>query len=336
MLRSITIIIVWLASTQTSAQTNPQPIYRQYVRAIGELRYGKEPDKVFPYGNRGYTLILPPAGHPVAGTIAILDDQQVDLDDTTRDANIRIDKEAGPEGLAVLYISTGIPVDLYFSPASLEFVDSTMRKVFDRFHLPGKNIFMLGAMVSGHRALKYIEYIKTGHSVFKPHIAGVILSESAIDWVRQWYECQKQIRDNTTAVQNFEGHFIGYLLQENLHTTPAANIDAYIDFSSYSYFDTSMKKRVLFDDLAIRAYTFADTRYWFSAPGKGVYDSNYPDMSGFINEQKLAGNKKAELMVFHTNPDDPPKTEMRRQSSTWSLVDKKELIDWVMRQITNN
>ncbi len=326
-------LIVLLTLTQTFAQTIPQPIYRQYTKAIGELRYGKEPDKTIPYGNRGYTLILPPAGHPVTGIIAMLDDQQIDLDDTTRDANIRIDREAGPKGLAVLYISTGIPTDLYFSPASPEFVDSTMQKVFNQYHLPDKNIFFLGAMVSGYRALKYIEYTKTGHGSFKPHIAGVILSESAIDWVRQWYECQKQVRDNTTAVQNFEGNFISYLFRENLRTTPAANIDAYIDFSAYSYFDTAMKKHGLFTDLAIRAYTFADTRYWFSAPGKGVYDSNYPYMSGFINEQKLAGNKKAELIVFHSNPDDPPKTEMRRQSSTWRLVDKKELIDWVMRQI---
>jgi hypothetical protein len=320
----------------TVGQTRAQPVYRQYTKLDGQLRYGKKPNEVFPYGNRGYTLILPPAGHPVIGTIAMLDDEQVDLDDTDRDANVLIDREACSKGLAVLYISTGIPADLYFSPTLLEFVDSAMQKVFAQFHLPHKNIFLLGAMVSGHRALKYIEYVKTGRSVFKPHIAGVILSESAIDWVRQWYESQKQVRDNTTVVQNFEGHFISYLFQENLHTTPVANINAYIDFSSYSYFDTAMKKRVLFTDFAIRAYTFADTRYWFSAPGKGVYDSNYPDMSGFINEQKLAGNKKAELIVFHSNSEDPPKTEMRRQSSTWRLVDKNELIDWVIHEVANH
>jgi hypothetical protein len=93
-----------------------------------------------------------------------------------------------------------------------------------------------------------------------------------------------------------------------------------------------MTKPTLYASLAVRAYTFADTRYWFSAQGKGIYDSNYPDMSGFINEQKLAGNKKAELIVFHSNSEDPLKSEMRRQSSTWDLVDKTELINWMISQ----
>ena len=54
-------------------------------------------------------------------------------------------------------------------------------------------------------------------------------------------------------------------------------------------------------------------------------------MSGFINEEKLAGNKKAELIVFHSNPDDLQSIEMKRQSATWDLVDKEELINWMVR-----
>ena len=309
-----------------------QQIIEQYSKLNGSLRYGEGPKDLIPYGDRGYSLILPEKNRQIVGTILMLEDNKVNLQDTTRSQIIHIDKEAIPKGFAVLYISTGIPVDLYFSNASLLYVDSVLANVFGRYQLPNRNIFLLGAMVSGHRALKYIEYRKTGNSLFNPDITGVVVSESAIDWVRMWYEAQKQVRDNVTPTQNFEGHFLTYLFKENLKATPVTNIGYYIKFSPYSYFDIKMTKPKLYTSLAIRAYTFADTRYWFSAPGKGVYDSNYPDMSGFINEQKLAGNKKAELIVFHSNPEDSFKNEMRKQSSTWDLVDKTELVNWMNSQ----
>jgi hypothetical protein len=309
-----------------------QQIVEEYSRLNGSLRYGDAPNDVIPDGHRGFTLILPEKNHPVIATILILEDDRVDLQDTSRNQTVHIDKEAIPKGIAVLYISTGIPVDIYFSSASLEYVDSVLEDVFRRYKLPNKNIFLLGAMVSGHRALKYIEYCKNRKSIFNPDFTGVIVCESAIDWVRMWYEAQKQMRDHITPTQNFEGHLITYLFKENFKTTPLTHIGDYIEFSPYSYFDIEMTKPRLYVSLAVRAYTFADTRYWFSAQGKGIYDSNYPDMSGFINEQKIAGNNKAELIVFHSNPGDPLKNEMRRQSSTWDLVDKTELINWMVSQ----
>jgi len=314
------------------APLRSQQIFDEYTKLNGNLRYGAGKSDVIPFGERGYTLILPDKSIATRGSIIMLNDQKTDLSDTSNTQQIHIAREANKKGFAVLYVSTGIPMDLYFSAASLIYVDTLMKRIFRQYRLPDRNIFLLGSMVSGHRALKYIEYCRKGKSVFNPDLTGVVVCESAIDWVRQWYECQKQVRDNATPVKYFEGNFITWLFKENIKTTPVTDINAYIDFSAYSYFDTKMTKRELYKDLAIRAYTFADTRYWFSAQGYGVYDSNYPDMSGFINEQKLAGNKKAELIVFHSNPDDPQKNELRRQSATWDLVDKTELIDWMIAQ----
>lgn len=315
-----------------TAQAHAQKVYERYTHVDDSLRYGNGPRDVFPCGSRGYTLVLPDGQEAVKGAILILNDDRVNLQDTSRLQEGLIHQQANAKGFAVLYISTGIPVDLYFSERSLLYVDSLVRSVFTQYNLPNRNIFLLGAMVSGHRALKYIEYCKKGKSSFAPAIKGVVLSESAIDWVRQWYECQKQVRDHMTPGGTFEGNLISYLFAANLHDTPITNIRKYIDFSPYSYFDTKMEKPPLYKDLAIRAYTYADIRYWFSAQGKGIYDSNYPDMSGFINEQKLAGNTRASLVVFSSRLTDPLGKEMRRQANTWDLVDKKELVGWMTAQ----
>jgi hypothetical protein len=317
-----------------TAQIHAQKVYETYTPVKDSLRYGYGQHDVFPCGSKGYTLVLPDSREPVKGTVLVLNDDKINVRDTSRPQEGLIHRQANAKGYAALYISTGIPVDLYFSEQSLVYVDSLIRTVFTQYRLPNKNIFLLGSMVSGHRALKYIEYCKKGKSTFTPAIKGVILSESAIDWVRQWYECQKQVRDHLTPTGFFEGNLITYLFAANLHDTPVTNMQKYIDFSPYSYFDTKMEKPALYKDLAIRAYTYADIRYWFSAQGKGIYDSNYPDMSGFINEQKLVGNTKASLIVFSSGLTDPLPKDMRRQASTWDLVDKNELVTWMTAQST--
>jgi len=307
-----------------------QKIIEEYTSQQGSLRYGPGEKDLLPYGDKGFTLFLPDNGHAMAGTVIDLEDSRLSADDTLLYKEFR--NESLKRGFAFLTIATGIPVDWYFSENSLGYVDVVMKDTFTRYHLPDKNIFFLGLMTSGHRALKYVEYCKKGKSVFNPTIKGVILSECAIDWVRMWYEGQKQVRDHETETSFFEGNLVHYLFDEQFKASPVTAIDKYIEFSPYSYFDLEMKKPVLYKDLSIRAYTYADIRYWFSAQGKGVYDCNYPDMSGFINEQKLIGNKKAELVVFHSNMEEKLQQQKRRQSATWDLVDKKELAEWMVGQ----
>lgn len=314
--------------------TFAQRVIENYTRQQGLVRYGPGESDIFPYGDRGFTLVLPDDGHPVAGTVVDLAGARVSGDDSIRNAEFQ--QESLKKGFAFLTVATGIPVDWYFSESSMKYVDSIMQDTFARYRLPNKNIFFLGVMTSGHRALKYLEYCKKGKSGFHPAVKGVILCESAIDWVRMWYESQKQVRDHATETSLFEGKLIHYLFDQQFKATPAEAIDKYIEFSPYSYFDLTMSKRALYTDLSIRAYTYADIGYWFSAQGKGIYDSNYPDMSGFVNEQKLAGNKKAELIVYHSSPDDRVQSQMRRQSATWDLVDKKELAEWMVNQLSNS
>jgi hypothetical protein len=237
-------------------------------------------------------------------------------------------KKATENGFAYLHISTGIPVDLFFTEKSMKFCDSLLAKVFKENKLPEKNIFLLGVMTSGHRALKYVEYTRKKNPKFYTLIKGVVLCESALDWVRQWYEGQKQVRDHLTEVGFFEGNMVTYLFKQNLKCTPVNCMEKFVEFSLYSYFDRTMRRIQSYKHLAVRSYTFADTEYWFSAPGKGVYDSNYPDMSGIINELKLAGNNKAELIVFQKENTSGLHT---KQSSTWKMVDKGELIEWIIK-----
>lgn len=312
---------------------NAQQFIGEYVPCHGNIKLGYAEDAVAPLSEQGYQLMLPRTT-TLRGIVVSLDDERLPGKDSSFQFFY---KKCNQSGIAVLHVFTGVPVDLYMNETSLTITDSLLSYAFKKHNLPVDRVVFLGVMASGHRVLRYIEWLHSeGKSPYRPRIRAMILCESAIDWVRQWYEGQKQIRDSLSANGYFEGQMVNYLFAENLHATPLTNIQRVIDFSPYSYFDTVQKKRGLFAGIPVRAYTYADLAYWFSAPGKGVIDSNYPDMSGFINEQKLAGNKHAELSVFYETLREKNEEIGRNhkpQVDTWSLVDKADLIGWILKYL---
>lgn len=80
---------------------------------------------------------------------------------------------------------------------------------------------------------------------------------------------------------------------------------------------------------AVRAYTEPATHYWMNAKGKTTFDTNFPDMVAVVNELKLAGNTRSELIVFNQEQNN---RDRRNPNYTWGLVDKAELIDWLLAQ----
>jgi hypothetical protein len=318
----ITFLLVLLFATQSSGQK----VIEQYISQNGDLRTGPGKGDLLPYTDKGYTLVLPDTTNNIKGVLISFEDDKFDLKGNSTQ---QIYHEATAKNLAVLYVSTGIPIDLFFSNKSLNYVDSIIKTIFTNYHLPNRNIFFLGVNISGHRALKYIEFCKQGRSEFTPDVKGIVLCDGVLDWVRQWYEGKKGIRDNFVESSVHEGNLVTYLLENNLKATPKTNLKKYLDFSSYSYFDDSDRYIKYFKDYAVRAYTEPATYYWIDAKRKTTFDTNFPDMVGITNELKLAGNTKSELVIFN---QDKANMDRRNPNYTWGLVDKTELINWIIAQ----
>jgi hypothetical protein len=319
------ILTTFLFSLLLAVHSNGQKVIEEYVPQNDSLRIGNGKNDFLPCNDRGYTLILPGTTKKVIGILISFEDRKYDLTSNTQ----QIYHVATAKNIAVLYVSTGIPIDLFFSDLSLNYVDTTIKSVFTKYHLPNKNIFFLGVNLSGHRALKYIEFSKKGKSKFSLDVKGIILCDGVLDWVRQWYEGKKGIRDHFAESSVLEGKLVTYLLEKNLQATPESNLEKYLDFSPYSYFDSTGRHINYFKDYAMRAYTEPATYYWLDTKRKTTFDTNFPDMVGIINELKLSGNTKSELVIFNQE-----KTNMDRRNPnyTWGLVDKTELINWMIAQ----
>jgi hypothetical protein len=290
------------------------------------IRIGKGEKDFLKYIQKGYTLSIPKK-KKIKGTLIFLEGSE--FDEKNKSARL-LYKQANKKGFAVLSVSTEIPLDFFFTDNSIQIAHEIIEKVLKKHNLPNNNIFLIGAGLSGHRAMKYVEYIKKTNPDFKLNLIGMVICDAPIDWVRQYNEGARDIRINYNEGSVWEGTFSTYLLNENLKGTPKTNLESYLEFSSYSYFDEESRHIKYYKDLAVRTYMQVAIEYWLNEKRKTPFDNNGPDMVGLIAELKLVDNNKSELKVIY--PKDS-KSEKKNVDGTWISVDKKELMKWILKQI---
>lgn len=290
------------------------------------ISIGKDPKDFLPYIQKGYTLSLPDKTKP-KGTLVFLEGSK--FDKKNKSAQLMYE-QANKHGFAVLSVSTEIPLDFYFTNTSSQTAHEIIEKAFKEHKLPNKNIFFIGVGLSGHRAMTYVAYVKNKQTRFQLNLTGIVLCDSALDWVRQYNEGARDIRINYNKGAVWEGTLTTYLLKKHLNGTPKTNLESYLNFSAYSYSDEESRHIKLYKDLAIRTYMQVAIEYWLKEKRKTPFDNNMSDMVGLITELQLAGNKTSELKVIY--PEDS-KSEKKNVDGTWISVDKAELMEWVMRQL---
>lgn len=290
------------------------------------IRIGKLDSDFLKYIEKGYTLAKPEDEKNISGVIVFLEDSGFENKNTSAK---QIYSQANKAGFAVLSVSTEIPLDFFFSDSSIIDAHKTIKNAFEKNYLPNKNVFLIGVGLSGHRTLKYVEYIKKNQPKFSLNISGLIICDAPLDWVRQYNEGNRDRRINFEEGAVWEGTFSNYVLENNLNGTPKSNLESYLDFSTYSYSDETDRHIKYFQEFPIRTYIEIAIEYWLEKKRKTTIDNNAPDMVGLIAQMKLAENENAELKIIY--PQDS-KTEKKNTAATWISVDKDELMEWIKKQ----
>ncbi len=301
-----------------------QNIFESYdEKKIDSLRIGIGETDFLPFIQKGYTLMIPKKKE-IQGVLIFLEDSGYDKKNK---GSKQLYTSASKSGFAVLSVSTEIPFDFYFSKNSAIESHELIKQVFEKYDLPNKNIFFIGIGLSGHRAMKHIEFMKEDHYSFQLNIRGVVVCNSVLDWASEWYKFDREKRNNRNNL--WEPNFVNYMLETNLNGTPKTNTQSYYEFSTYSYFNEKNENIHFYKSYAVRAYIEPAIKYWLKRHLKTMYDNNSPDMVGLLAELELAGNLNTELIVFETKDN---KSEKKNPDSTWDAVDKKELMQWINKQ----
>ncbi|MCK0108034.1 hypothetical protein MWU58_01885 [Flavobacteriaceae bacterium S0825] len=302
-----------------------QNIIQEYEPVKNDsIRIGKGENDFLPLIQSGYTLMLP-EDKAINGVLIFLEDSGYDK----KNMNAKqVYNQAYKKGFAVLSVSTEIPFDFYFSKTSIRSTHNLIREAFLKHNLPNKNIIFLGASLVGHRAMRYIKFMKEIAFQFQLNIKGIVICNFTLDWTRKWYQHNRDIRIN--QIDLWEPTFINYLLETHLNGTPKTNPESYHNFSSYSYFDEKNRNISVYKNYAVRAYIEPAIKYKLKNQLRTLYENNSTDIVGFLAELELAGNENTELIVIQ--PKDNP-APVKNTQSTWDAINKDELMDWILKQV---
>lgn len=287
------------------------------------LRMGTGENDFLPFIQSGYILMLP-ENKNIKGVLIFLEDSKYDK----KNKNSKlIYNQASEKDFAVLSVSTEIPFDFYFSNTSMLSTHNIIQEAFTKHNLPNENVFFLGASLVGHRAMRYIKFMKEADYEFKLNIEGIVVCNFTLDWTRKWHQHQRDIRIN--RINLWEPILINYMLETHLKGTPKNASESYHDFSTYSYFDEKNRNINIFKHYAVRAYIEPAIKYRLTKYYRTLYENNATDIVGFLAELELAGNENTELVVFQS---EDKSSQKKNTESTWNTINKDELMDWIIRR----
>ena len=265
------------------------------------IKIGIGENDFMPFIQKGYTLMLP-ENKEIRGVLIFLEDSKYDKKNKS---SKQMYIQASEKDFAVLSVSTEIPLDFYFSESSMISAHKLIKEVFDKYNLPNDNIFFLGASLVGHRAMRYIKFMKESDFKFQLKIKGIVPCNFTMDFTRKWYQHKRDIRIN--RIDLWEPKFINFLLETNLGGTPKTNPEKYHNFSSYSYSDEKNENINIYKDYGVRAYIEPAIKYKLTKQLRTLYENNSTDIVGFLAELKIAGNENTELIIIQAKENSSEK-----------------------------
>ena len=319
----ITFILFFLATC--SMNSFSQKIVENYALLKKDsLRVGPGHDDFMPYIQKGYTLMLPEQ-KDIKGVLIFLEDSGYDQKNNN---SKQMYQQASNIGFAILSVSTEIPFDFYFSKNSMLSTHDMIRQVFTQYNLPNEDIFLLGGSLVGHRAMRYIKFVKESNREFQLNLKGIVICNFTLDWTRKWYQHERDIRIN--LINLWEPKFINYMLESHLSGTPKMSPESYHNFSTYSLYDEKNRNIEIYKNYAVRAYIKPDIKFRLMKYLRTLYENNATDIVGFLAELNLLGNENTELIVLESEDNLMQKVSAQ---TTWNNLDKDDLMGWIQKQV---
>jgi hypothetical protein len=272
----------------------------------------------FKDSTQNFYVVRPPAAQVIGAVVLI----NRGLSDSTK-------KKAYAKGVLLM---TAVLAENYLDFLTddhiLERLDSMINEVTVKYKVPAGKIVIGGMSVAGTAAIRFAEYCAVGNSVFKFKPAAVFAVDPPLDYERMYNEAENAVRRNFNADAVLEGRKLMTFLKDKLGGAPTDDRATYEKVSPFSHTAKEGGNAPLLKNMHIRMYTEPDINWWIDNRRKDFYDLNVLDIAALINELKIMGNNRAELIV--TNAKGYTE-EGNRHPHAWSIVDEDALLAWCIQ-----
>jgi len=307
-----------------------QRVVESYTDVGGFLRIGPEPERRIPMTERGYSLLLPEDPTALVRGVAVFIDARRFQAPAPGPEPESFDAEAINANLAVLHITTGNPLDFLFEEAEVRQLANRIGAVLKQARLEDVPVFLAGLSLGGTRALRLAAHLTANAGGAPIQVSAVAIVDAPLDMARLWATERRAADLGFHASAADEGRWVTYLLETNLGGTPQNASAKYVDYSPLTHNAPNGGKAVSLRDVPLRAYHEPDIDWWIENRRKSYYDMNSIDLAALINQLRILGNERAELVTSHGEREG---YAAGATPHTWSIVDNKALVDWFLSHV---
>lgn len=254
-----------------------------------------------------YTALLPSDG-TVSSYIVLLPGFGQGAQDVIAESTLP--QEAAKSGIAVFIPTLQDGTESYgFSQESQKSLSIIVEDLVQRYSLSNKPYCIGGFSMGGAAAVKYAE-----NSSAKPSCVFAI--DSPLDYERFCYATRRDVEIYRKGLTEGDSTYVKLL----------ADITPIIDDSPYRISDASHGAITPLADIPVRYYIEPAEQWWLDNRQTDALGLNILDGTAFINDLRLLGNGKAELIVTSGKGY---RAGSRYHPHSWSIVDDKDLINWI-------
>jgi hypothetical protein len=266
---------------------------------------------IFPEGPiKGTIILLPGFGELPTGTLIETD----------------IYNYASKSGYITFVPALGDWSFFYCDDVSLQKLNRFIDTVFAKYSLPEKHFFIGGYSFGGVAAFQYTERAYQPDSKLRRPSA-VFGVDPPLDLERMYNSMTTTDRPAKHPISKNEDNYFADLFPVKFKTTPKDNPAYFWKASPFSRSDTSHSAIKPLVRLPLRIYSDPDINWYIDNRHVDYTDMNVFDAASMINWLKSMGNDKAELI--NCLGKGFRKEKNVRHPHSWSIVDGKELIEWL-------
>lgn len=230
---------------------------------------------------------------------------------------------AKKNNLAVIYMNYN--QKLWLEENEKQKLAEQLQNIFLDNELPTNDIYIGGFSSGGNVSLLISSFLIENRN-FKLEPKGVFIADSPIDLVALYKSSEKNLIRKFSEVAVQESTWIIETLGKQLGN-PNNDISKYQEYSVYTSESNSINNLRGLKKTKIRLYTEPDTIWW-----KENRKADYDQMNAYYIKSLFEHLKKSEFEQVEYIPTENKgyRESGDRHPHSWSIIDKKELIKWIM------
>jgi Lipase (class 3) len=236
----------------------------------------------------------------------------------------KIHELAKQNNLAVLYMNYN--QKLWLEQTEKQKLAEQLQSIFKENKLPTNDIYLGGFSSGGNVALLMASYL-TANKNYKFATNGVFIIDSPIDLVALYKSSEKNVERRFSETSVTESTWIIETLGKQFGK-PEDDISKYQKYAVYTSKTENIDNLKDLKNIKIRLYTEPDTLWW--QENRKV---DYEQMNAFYIKKLYESLKKSEFKRVQYIPTENKgfRANGDRHPHSWSIVDKNELMKWIMK-----